>query len=230
MAAASDLKFALDAAIEAFQGSHPGLEVRATYGSSGNFFAQISNGAPFDLFLSADADYPAKLREAGLALEGSEFLYGEGRLVLWVRNGSALDPGKRGIRALLDPSVKHVAIANPRHAPYGRAAEAALKSLGVWDEVKEKLVPAENVAQAAQFVESGAADAGIIALSLALAPPMRAAGHYVELPAGSYPPIRQVGVVLKAAKDPAGAGAFRDFLAGAGRAVLSRFGFTPPER
>jgi molybdate transport system substrate-binding protein len=231
VAAAADLKFALDAAVTEFQASHPGVQVLATYGSTGSLFAQISNGAPFDLFLSADAETPVKLREEGRVSEDPEFVYGEGRLVLWVRNDSPLDPETLGIRALLDPSIRHVAIANPRHAPYGRAAEEALKALGVFVAVQEKLVPAENVAQAAQFVESGAADAGLVALSLALAPPMRGAGRYAELPAGSYPPIRQAGVILKPARDPAGARAFRDFLTGAGgRAVLERFGFTPRER
>lgn len=229
VAAAADLKFALEAAVPEFRKSRPDVDVKVTCGSSGSFFAQISNGAPFDLFLSADADYPARLLEAGLAVPGSGFVYGIGRLVVWVRKDSPLEIERRGALALADPAVQKVAIANPRHAPYGRAAEAALTSLGLFDAVKEKLVFGENVAQAAQFVESGAADAGVVALSLALAPGMAAKGRWVEVPAPSYPALRQTGVVVKGAKGASSAALFREFLIGpGGRAVLARYGFVPP--
>src|SRR4029077_6100604 len=133
--------------------------------------------APFDIFFSADIDYPRKLIDAGLADADSEFLYAEGRSVGWVPNSSPLDLETLGIRAVADPSVRKVAIANPQHAPYGRAAEAALKTLGAYDAVKDRLVFGENIAQAAQFVESGAADVGLIALSLALSPAMKDKGR-----------------------------------------------------
>ena len=229
VAAAADLKFALDAGVPEFRTGRPDVDVRVTYGSSGNLFAQIENGAPFDLFLSADVEYPEKFAARGLTVPGSEFVYGVGRIVVWVRKESRLDIVGRGLGALGDPSVKKVAIANPRHAPYGRAAEEALKSLGVWNPVKEKLVLGENVAQTAQFVQSGAADAGIIALALALAPDMAAAGRWAEIPLSAYPPMRQGGVILKSSAGHDAAKAFRGYLVGpGGRAVLARFGFTLP--
>ena len=205
-----------------------GIRPAVTYGSSGSFYAQIENGAPFDLFLSADAEYPRRLAANGLA-DGEPFLYAVGRIALWVPASSTLDLRALGLRALLDPSVAKVAIANPRHAPYGRAAEAAMRSLGVYDGVKEKLVLGENVAQAAQFVQSGAADAGVIALSLALAPPMRSSGRYVEIPLESYPRMDQGGIVLKGTREPAAARALRDALLGSrGREILKDYGFFLP--
>ncbi|HEX5269878.1 MAG TPA: molybdate ABC transporter substrate-binding protein [Gemmataceae bacterium] len=229
VAAAADLKFALDDAVTAFRARHPDIEVQVTYGASGNFYAQLSNRAPFDLFLSADIDYPRKLVEQGLADRDSEFLYAVGHLVLWVPNSSPLDVQGRGIDALLDPSIKKIAIANPKHAPYGRAAEAALKSLGVYDRVKEQLVLGENVAQAAQFAQTGAADAGVFALSLALAPPLRNDGRYWEVPPDAYPRLEQGGVILTWAQDRPAAEALRSFLTGdEGRAILKRYGFVLP--
>jgi molybdate transport system substrate-binding protein len=164
VAAASDLKFALDEMLEAFHAHHSDIHAQVTYGSSGNFFAQLSNRAPFDLFLSADVEYPRKLIEQGLAPKDTEFLYGVGRIVVWVPRPSPLDLERLGMQALLDPSVRKIAIANPKHAPYGRAAEAAMKTLGVYDKAQERLVFGENIAQTAQFVQSGAADLGIMGL------------------------------------------------------------------
>src|SRR5262249_39922487 len=157
--------------------------------------------APFDLYLSADIDYPRKLMESRLALQESEFVYAVGHLVVWVPNGSKLDLDRLGIRAVADPSVKKLAIANPKHAPYRRAAEAALKKFGIYDDVKDRLVLGENIAQTAQFVESGSADVGIIALSLALAPAMRDKGRYWTVPLDAYPRLEQGGVILSWAKD-----------------------------
>jgi molybdate transport system substrate-binding protein len=226
VAAAADLRFALEELVAEFRQSHGGVEVRTTYGSSGNFRAQIMNGAPFDVFFSADAEYPRRLEKEGFAEPGSTFVYGVGRLVLWVPNASRLDLAATGLRAVLDPRVKRIAIANPTHAPYGRAAEAALRSLGLYEQVKNKLVLGENISQTAQFVESGAADAGLIAIALALAPPLRDAGRYVEVPADAYPRLEQAGVVLKTARDPAAATAFREFVSGPrGQEILRRFGF-----
>lgn len=228
IAAAADLKFALDAVLAGTAASTRGIRPAVTYGSSGSFYAQIENGAPFDLFLSADADYPRRLAAKGLG-DGEPFLYAIGRIALWVPSSSKLDLGALGLRALLDPSVRKVAIANPRHAPYGRAAEAAMKSLGVYEGVTGKLVLGENVAQAAHFVQSGAADAGIVALPLALAPQMRSSGRYVEIPAASHPRMDQAGLVLNGAREPGAARILRDvFLGARGRAILEENGFLLP--
>src|SRR5438128_2153201 len=229
VAAASDLKFAFDEVASAFRAHHRGIAVKVTYGSSGNFYTQIANEAPFDLFLSADLDYPRKLVEHGRAVKETEFQYAVGRLVVWVPNGSPLDLDQVGLRAVADPRVKKVAIANPRHAPYGRAAEAALKHAGVYDQVKDRLVLGENIAQAAQVAESGAADVGLIALSLALAPPLKDRGRYWDVPADAHPRLDQGGVELMWARDKAATTALREFLTGAeGRAVLRKYGFRLP--
>jgi molybdate transport system substrate-binding protein len=226
VAAAADLKFALDDLVQEFQRAHPDTQVKVTYGSSGNFFAQLSNHAPFDLFFSADMDYPRQLADQGLADKDSMFTYAVGHLVVWVRHESPLDVEKLGIQALLDPSVKKVAIANPKHAPYGRAAEAALKKLGVYDKVEGRLVYGENVAQAAEFIDTGAADVGLIALSLVLAPAPRDRGRYWEVPLDAYPRLEQGGVILSWAQDREAALALRAFvLSPEGKAVLRRYGF-----
>jgi molybdate transport system substrate-binding protein len=229
VAAAADLKFALDELVSAFEGAHPDVKVTVSYGSSGNFFAQLSNRAPFDVFLSADIDYPLKLVDHDLADKNSEFTYAVGHLVVWVRKDSPLDVETLGIKALLDPSVRQVAIANPRYAPYGRAAEAALKSLGVYDGLKDRLVYGENVAQTAQFAESGSADVGLIALSLALSPNLRDKGRYWEVPTDTYPRLEQGGVILSWARDKEAAAALCAYVKGAdGRAILRRYGFVLP--
>jgi molybdate transport system substrate-binding protein len=174
-------------------------------------------------------DYPHRLVADGLADQDSEFLYAIGHLVVWVPRTSPLDVERRGIEALLDPTVKKVAIANPRHAPYGRAAEAALKNLGVYDRVRDHLVLGENIAQTAHFAQSGAADAGVIALSLALSPAMRDEGKFWRVPADAFPRLDQGGVIMKGARDRPAADAFRAFLMSAeGKALLRRFGFALP--
>jgi molybdate transport system substrate-binding protein len=229
VAAAADLKFALDDLVAAFRLGHPEISVTVSYGSSGNFFAQLSEHAPFDLFFSADAEYQRRLARQGNTLEGSLFLYAVGRLVVWVPRSSPLDVEKLGISALVQTSVRRIAIANPTHAPYGRAAAAALRSLGVSEALRDKLVLGENVAQAAQFVQSGSADAGIIALSLAIAPAMKGEGRFWVVPLDSYPGIEQGGVVLKWARDPTSALALREFvLTPEGRDILRRYGFFLP--
>jgi molybdate transport system substrate-binding protein len=226
VAAAADLQFAFDDVVKAFRADHPDIAVQVNYGASGNFYSQLSNHAPFDLFLSADIDYPRKLIEQGLAEKDSEFLYAVGHLVVWVPKSSPLDVEKTGIKTLLDPSVKKVAIANPRHAPYGRAAEAALKSLGVYEQVKDKLVLGENVAQTAQFVQSGAVDVGLIALSLAVAPAVQNQGRYWEVPLDVYPRLEQGGVILSWVQNKQAAESLRAFLLSPkGKAILKRFGF-----
>jgi molybdate transport system substrate-binding protein len=231
VAAAADLKFALDDLLADFHAQHPDIRVQVTYGASGNFFAQLSNKAPFDLFFSADVEYPRRLIEKGLASKQDEFLYAVGHLAVWVPKESSLDLERLGIAALLDPSVRKVAIANPRHAPYGRAAEAALKKLGIYDKIKGKIVQGENVAQAAWFVESGAADAGVIALSLALSPALRQKGRHWEVPLDAYPRLEQGGVILSWARDRQAAETLRAFVSGPqGKAVLKRYGFFLPEK
>jgi len=228
--AAADLKFALDQIVADFQKPHPNVTVKVSYGSSGNLFAQIENGAPFDMFLSADIDFPRKLIEQRKADADSLFSYAIGRVVLWVPNGSSIDVGKLGMSALLDPSIRKIAIANPDHAPYGRAAVAAMKKLGVYDKVAHKLVLGENIAQAAQFAQSKSADIGLIALSLALSPKMSSEGHYWEVPLDAYPRLEQGGVILSATKQPGLARAFRGSITGPqGRATLRRYGFIIPE-
>jgi molybdate transport system substrate-binding protein len=231
IAAASDLKFALDDLVKEYQSQHTNSTVRITYGSSGNFFAQLQNRAPFDLYLSADIEYPRRLAAAGLALDTNAFLYAVGRIVVWSATNSPVDAKQLGIRALLDPAVKKIAIANPQHAPYGRAAVAAMKSFEVYRQAQPKLVLGENIAQTAQFIQSGAAEVGIVALSLAVSPQMRDAGHYWEVPLDAYPEMQQGGIILKWTKHPDLARSFRDFVLGEhGRAVLTRYGFSLPEK
>jgi molybdate transport system substrate-binding protein len=228
VAAASDLKFAMEEVVAGFQKQRPEIAVQLSYGSSGNFYAQLSERAPFDLFFSADAEYPKRLEAAGQGLPGSYFLYAVGRIVLWVPRSSGIDPA-RGLEILLAPGIKKVAIANPRHAPYGRAAEAALEHAGLYERIQPKLVLGENVAQAAQFAQSGAADAAIVAHSLALAPAMEQSGRYWELPPGTYPRLDQAGLILKWASDPGAANAFRAFVLGPeGSRILGRWGFVLP--
>ena len=165
IAAASDLNFAFKELVAVFE-KQTGHHVKLSLGSSGNFYSQIQNGAPFDLYFSADIRYPQKLEEAGYAVPGSVYRYAIGRIVLWVPTKSPVDVDKLGMDALLDPSIRKIAIANPKHAPYGRAAVAAMEHFKVYDRVKDRLVLGENISQAAQYVESGASDIGIIALSL----------------------------------------------------------------
>ncbi len=225
VAAASDLQAALPAIASSFE-RDTGLKVQITFGSSGNFFTQIQNGAPFDLFLSADIDYPRRLDDAGLTTRGSLYQYATGRLVLWARKDAGIDLS-RGLAVLTDARVRRVAIANPEHAPYGRAAVAALHHEGLYDRVKDKLVLGENISQAAQFAQSGAADVGIVALAIARSPALEVAGAYVELPAASYPPIAQGAVVLASSARKAAAQRFVDYLkTPAARRILESYGFT----
>ena len=227
VAAAADLKFALDELGAQYE-KHSGNKIAAIYGSSGNFFAQIQNGAPFDLFLSADIEYPRKLEAAGLTEAGTLYEYAVGRIVIWMPSEARADVAKLGWKALLEPSVERIAIANPEHAPYGRAAVAALRKAGVYEQVRTRLVYGENIAQAAQFVAAGSAQAGIIALSLAVSPPMRD-GKRWEIPEDTHPPIEQGAVILKSAKDKDGARALLAFLkSDTGRKILKTYGFTQP--
>ena len=227
VAAASDLSFAFKELVPTFE-QQTGEHVKLTLGSSGNFFSQIQNGAPFDLYFSADISYPKKLEEAGLALPGSLYPYAIGRIVLWAGNESRLDLSK-GLEILRESTIKKIAIANPKHAPYGRAAVAAMEYFKVYDQVKDKLILGENISQAAQFIESGACDAGIIAMSLALAPAMKSAGQYWEIPATAHSPLEQGAVILKQSKNPDAARQFLEFIKGPhGQEIMKRYGFTLP--
>lgn len=229
IAAASDLRFALGEIVARLRQVQPALDVQVTYGSSGTFFAQLVNGAPFDLFMSADTDYPKQLAARGLTLAGSEFTYAIGRLAVWVPAASPLDVEKNGLQVLVDPRVRHVSIANPATAPYGRAAEAAMRQAAVYDRVKPKLVLGENVAQALQFVQSGSADVGVVALSLTVAPAVNNSGRFWTVPVEMYPRVEQGGVILRAATDRGAASAVRAFLTGdEGRSILKRCGFFLP--
>ncbi len=230
VAVAANMKPAFEEIAVRFQTKHPGVQVKATYGASGNFFAQIANGAPFDLFLSADADFPAKVVEKGFA-DGKAFTYAYGKLVIWVPKGSKVDLEGKGLAALTDPSVQKIAIANPEVAPYGRAAKAALAKAGLHDRLKDRIVMGQSVSQAAQFVQSGNAQAGFIPLSLTLVPPLSDAGHAWPVPTSSHERIEQAGVVVKGAKEVALARELAAFVAGDGaRDVLERYGYDLPAK
>lgn len=229
IAAASDLRFPLDEIIASFSSREPGIDVTVSYGSSGNFYSQLSNGAPFDIFLSADIEYPRKLVAGGQGLSETLFPYAVGQIVVWTPKSSAIDLERLGVQALAAPEARSIAIANPQHAPYGRAAESAMKTLGVYEAVKGRLVLGENIAQTAQFIESGAADIGIIALSLAMSPSMRDKGHYWRVPLDAYPRLEQGGVILSWARDRDAAQRFIAYMRGAdGRKTLGEYGFMMP--
>lgn len=228
VAAASDLKFALDEAIGLFH-KETGRTVRPVYGSSGNFMRQIQQGAPFELFLSADEHFVFELSRRGLTVDDG-VLYATGRIVLFAPNGSALrlEDGLEGLRRMIqEGSLRKFAIANPEHAPYGRAARESLEHARLWDALRPRLVLGENVSQAAQFSASGSVDGGIFALSLAISPGVAKAGRHVLLPENSHAPLRQRMVLTKRAGDTARA--FYAWMgAPAGRAVLQRHGFALP--
>jgi molybdate transport system substrate-binding protein len=228
VAAASDLSGALPEVAAAFR-RQTGQPVKLVFGSSGAFTQQILSGAPFEVFLSADEAYVATLKAAGKT-EGDGALYAVGRIGLFTPNGSPLkaDASLKDLAAAAtDGRLATFAIANPDHAPYGRAAREALQHAGVWDAVRGKLVLGENVSQATQFAASGSAQGGIIPLSLALTPAVKAAGRFVLLPADWHAPLRQRATLIRGAS-PA-ARAFLGFLQGPqGRAILARYGFTRP--
>lgn len=230
VAAAADLSGALPQLVETYT-KETGQAVKISFGSSGNLTNQIRNGAPFDVFFSADEEYPRHLIAEGLASRDTLYRYAVGRLVLWVPGDSPLDLSKLGMKALLDLSVKKIAIANPATAPYGRAGEAALRHFGIYDQVSSRFVLGENVSQAAQFVESGNAQAGLIALSHALAPALKDKGRYWTVPLDAYPTLNQAAVVVSRSKQQDAARKFLDFLRGPEAAsLLASYGFRLPEQ
>ena len=227
VAAASDLQFAIKELIVEYE-KQTGHHVKLSLGSSGNFYAQLQQGAPFDLYFSADIGYPKKLEEAGLTVPGSLYRYAVGRVVLWAPKQSPVEVSK-GLTVLRDAAVRKIAIANPKHAPYGRAAVAAMERSQVYAEVKDRLVLGENISQAAQFIESGACDVGIIALSLAMAPVMKSAGSYWLIPAEAHPPLEQGAVIMKQSKQQDAARHFLQFMQSPqGQELMTRYGFTLP--
>jgi molybdate transport system substrate-binding protein len=227
VAAAADLQFAMQDISTRFQ-QKTSNHVKVIYGSSGNFAQQIQNGAPFDMFFSANLDCPKQLEASGLTEADSFYQYATGKIVVWVPNNSQVDVHS-GVQSLLAPSVKKIAIANPQHAPYGKAAVSAMQKSGVYDKVKDKLVLGENISQTASFVVSGSADVGIVALSLALSPNMKDKGRYTEIPNTDYPPIEQACVILRSSKNIAVAKAFLDFLkTDAIKELLRSYGFEVP--
>ncbi|SRR5579871_111128 len=228
VAAAADLSAALQEIATSYEKS-TGVEVKLSFGASGMLTQQIQNGAPFDVFFSADMEFPKQLIAAGQADAASMYRYAVGRLVLWVPHESPLDIEHRGMDVLLDPSVKKIAIANPQHAPYGRAAVAALKHSGVYEKVESRLVLGENVAQAAQFVESGNAQVGFVALAHAVAPAMRDKGRYWVIPAEAYPALDQGAVLISRSQHGEDARAFLTYIkSGEAAQVLRRYGFGAP--
>jgi molybdate transport system substrate-binding protein len=230
VAAAADLSAALKEVADGYE-KQTGVKVKLSFGASGALTQQIQNGAPFDIFFSADMDYPRQLISAGDADGASLYQYAVGKLVLWVPADSALDVEHKGMGVLLDPAVKKIAIANPQHAPYGRAAVAALKHAGLYERLSDRLVLGENVSQAAQFVESGNAQVGFVALAHAIAPAMRGKGKYWEVPAEYYPALAQGVVVLAHSQHKKVAGEFLGYVKTNEVAELLRsYGFSLPEK
>jgi molybdate transport system substrate-binding protein len=229
VAAAADLQFAMQDVAARFQ-KEAGKAVRVIYGSSGNFFQQIQNGAPFDMFFSANLDYPKKLEATGLIQPGTYYQYARGKIVVWVPKDSKIDVST-GLKAVIDPMVKKIAIANPLHAPYGQAAISAMQKEGIYDKAKDKFVLGENISQTASFVTSRSADIGIVALSLALSPTMKDKGRYAEIPAIEYPPIDQACVILSSSKNTELARQFLAYVKSTAVSdLLAKYGFDVSNR
>ncbi len=225
VAAAADLKFAMDEIVVAFEKASPSDQVEVVYGSSGKFHTQVRQNAPYDLFFSADIAFPRALAKAGFA--ASEVRpFALGRIVLW---SASLDATRMTLDSLADPKITRIAIANPRHAPYGKRAEEALRAAGLWEKVEPKLVYGENIAHAAQFVQTGNAQAGIIALALAVNPELARKGGYWLIPDTLHQPLEQGFIITRRA---AGSALARRFAAHmdspAARAVMTRYGFVLP--
>ena len=226
VAAAADLKYAMDEIVTGFNKSHSGDDVQVVYGSSGKFHTQIQQGAPYDLFFSADIGFPRELSKQGQA--ASEVKpYAVGRIVLW---SAEIDATKLTLANLTDPKFNKIAIANPKHAPYGKRAEEALRSAGLWDKVQPKLVFGENISQTAQYVMSGNAQVGIIALSLVLNPELSKKGGYYLIPDTMHNPLEQGFVITKLGANKPLAKKFADHMGSKqARAVMMKYGFVLPD-
>lgn len=226
IAAASDLKFALDEIISGFNREHSGDQIQATYGSSGRFHTQIRQGAPYDMFFSADIVYPRELAKSGLA--ASEVKpYGLGRIVLW---SSSMNAARMTLASLSDPMIKRIAIANPKHAPYGKRAEEALRAAALWEKLQPKMVLGENISQTAQYVQSGNAQIGIIALSLALGPELAKTGGYSLIPENLHAPLEQGYIITRRGADKPLVKKFAQYIESKkARSVMARYGFKQPD-
>jgi molybdate transport system substrate-binding protein len=226
IAAAADLRFAMDEIVTQFRARHPADRIEVVYGSSGKFHTQIRQGAPYDLYFSADIEYPRRLAEDGLAAS-EVWPYATGRIVLW---SPTLDATRMTLDSLADPAITRIAIANPQHAPYGKRAEEALRGAGVWERVESRLVYGENISQTAQFVETGNAQVGVIALSLAISPPLAEKGGYWLIPDALHEPLEQGFIITKRAADNPLARSFAEFMnEPETRTVLTRYGFVLPD-
>lgn len=226
IAAASDLKFAMDEIVAAFRKHKPEDKIEVIYGSSGKFHTQIQQGAPFDLYFSADIGFAKSLENEGLAAIPAR-PYAVGRIVLW---SNSRDASMMKLEALLDPAIVKIAIANPKHAPYGKRAEETLRSAGLWDKLQNKLVLGENIAQTAQFVQTGNAQVGIIALALALNPTLAKAGGYTLIDDKLHEPLEQGFIITKRAEGNPLAAEFADYMTGKdARAIMMRYGFVLPD-
>lgn len=225
VAAASDLKFAMDDIVSTFKSDHPGVEVEVVYGSSGNFHTQIQQGAPYDLFFSADIGFPRELAKNGLA--ASEVKpYAIGRIVLW---SATLDASKMTLQNLIDPKITKIAIANPKHAPYGKRAEEALRASGLWEKVEPKLVFGETIVQTTQFAQTGNAQVGIIALSLVTNPELAKKGGYWLIPDSLHEPLEQGYIITKHGEASSLAKSFADYMSTVPvRTVMTKYGFVLP--
>ncbi len=228
VAAAASLRLPMQDLIAVFERRTPGVKVEATFGSTGALQAQVRQGAPYDVFLGADRDAATRLHEAGLG-RGDPFPYAIGRLVLWVSAHSRVDPNALGVAAVTKPGIKKIAIANPAVAPYGVAAEQALRAAGFLDAVRPKLVLGESVLQVVQFAQTGNAEAAFVPWPFVTIPPLASMGRFIPVPPTSYAPIEQWGVVLSGGRDPALGEAFADFVRSPpGRTIIERHKYMLP--
>lgn len=225
IAAAADLRYAMSEIVKAYKLNKPNANIEVVYGSSGNAYTQISNGAPFDVYFSADILYPKKLKEEGLTLTEPK-LYAIGRIVLW----SATMDVSKGLKVLTEKSNIKIATANPEHAPYGKRSVEALKYYKLYNKVSKQLIFGDNISQAAQFCLTGNADAGLLALSLVLSPSMTSQGKYYLIEEKSHSPLKQAYIILKHAKGNSEVYNFVNFIATkTARAIFEKYGFTLPK-
>lgn len=225
IAAAADLKFAMDEIVTRFKTGHPGQEIDIVYGSSGKFHTQIRQGAPYDLFFSADISFARELAGQGMAASGVT-RYATGRIALW---SAGMDATKMTLASLTDPKITRIAIANPKHAPYGKRAEEALRSAGLWDKLQSKLVFGENISQAAQYVQSGNAQVGIVALSLVLDPELAKKGGYYLIPDTMHKPLEQGYIITKRGANKPLAKQFAEYTGSKqARGIMTKYGFVLP--
>lgn len=226
VAAAADLKFAMDEIVTTFKKANSGDEIDVIYGSSGKFHTQIQQGAPYDLYFSADISFPRELAKKGFS--ASEVKpYAFGRIVLW---SASLDATKMTLSSLTDPKITRIAIANPKHAPYGKRAEEALRASNLWDQVEPKLVYGENISHTAVLVQTKNAQVGIIALALAIHSELASKGGYWLIPDNMHEPLEQGFIITKEGANNALAKRFADYMGGKpARAVMTKYGFVLPE-